>query len=60
LKLLEFTLVAAALIAAPASIRAEDKPATKSGSAEATTPAPKKAGLPFHGKATAVDAAALR
>jgi hypothetical protein len=41
-----FTLVAAALIAAPASIRAEDKPAAKSNSTEATTPAPKKAGQP--------------
>jgi len=52
--------VAAVLIVALASSRAEDKPAAKSGSAEATTPAPKKTGLPFHGKATAVDAAPLR
>jgi hypothetical protein len=53
-----FALVAAALIAAPVSIRAEDKPAKKAEAAESTTPKPKNSRLPFTGKITAVDTTA--
>ena len=53
-----FALVAAALIAAPAVVRAEDKPA-KPETAESGTPKAKKHGaLPFHGSVTAVDTTA--
>jgi hypothetical protein len=51
-----FTLVAAALMAVPAVSRAQ---ASSTEKPAATTPAPKKHGLPFHGKVTAVDAAAM-
>ena len=47
-----FALAAAALMAAPAVVRAEDKPAMP-GAAESGTPKAKK--LPFHGNVTAVD-----
>ena len=53
-----FALVAAALIAAPATIRAEDKPVKKAESAEAAKPKPKNSRLPFTGKITAVDTTA--
>jgi len=52
-----YAILAAALIAAPALVRAEDSPAKKPA-AEAATPA-KKHGVPFHGKVTAVDATAM-
>ena len=54
-----YAIIAAALIAAPAALRAEDKPANKPESTEAAAPAAKKHGGPFHGKVTAVDAAAM-
>ena len=49
------TFVAAALIGAPAIVRAEDS--TNAPAAQA--PAPKKHGLPFHGKVASVDATAM-
>lgn len=53
-----FALVAAALIAAPAVLRAEDKPANQEPGQSAEH-APKKKGVtPFHGKVAAVDATA--
>src|ERR1035437_5923282 len=55
-----YALVAAALIAVPTVIRAEDKPVAKTDTAEAAVPAGKKHhGLPFHGKVTAVDSTAM-
>ncbi|HEX7570643.1 MAG TPA: hypothetical protein VF492_09070 [Verrucomicrobiae bacterium] len=55
-----YALVAAALIAVPTVIRAEDKPVAKTDTAEAAAPAGKKQhGLPFHGKVTAVDSTAM-
>lgn len=54
-----YAIVVAALIAAPAAIRAENAPAGKSNSAEAAAPAAKKHTLPFHGKVAAVDAKAM-
>ena len=53
-----FALVAADLIAAPATIRAEDKPVKKAETTEAATPKPKNSRLPFTGKITAVDTTA--
>lgn len=54
-----FALVAAALIAAPAVLRAEDKPATKpEAGQEAAHGAKKKGGTPFHGNLASVDTAA--
>ena len=50
------TLVATALVGAPAIVRAEDS----TNASAAQTPAPKKkGGLPFHGKVAAVDANAM-
>lgn len=54
-----FAIVAAALVAAPAVVRAEDKPAKKPEAAESGAPAKKKGVLPFHGKVSAVDTAAM-
>lgn len=54
-----YAIIAAALIAAPATMRAEDKPAKKPEAAEAGAPSVKKHGLPFHGKVAAVDATAM-
>lgn len=51
-----FALAAAALMAAPAIACAQDTANTNSPAA--TAPAHKKHGLPFHGKVTAIDAAA--
>lgn len=51
-----YAIVAAALIAAPSALRAQDTGATNSPAA--TAPA-KKHGVPFHGKAAAVDTAAM-
>lgn len=51
-----FSLVAAALLALPAVNFAQD--AAKPATADQTTPAPKKNGLPFHGKISALDATA--
>jgi hypothetical protein len=53
-KITLFSLVAAALVAMPVVSRAADSTNTPA----ATTPAPKKNGIPFHGKVTAVDAGA--
>jgi hypothetical protein len=52
-----FSLVAAALVAVPASSQAQDKPKTEAPAAAA--PAAKKNRAPFHGKVTAVDTAAM-
>jgi len=52
-----YAIVAAALIVAPASLRAQDAATTNSPAA--TTPAPKKHGLPFRGKVAAVDTTAM-
>jgi hypothetical protein len=52
-----YAIVAAALVAAPAIVRAEDKP-NKSEATETNKPA-KKHGAPFHGKVAAVDATAM-
>ncbi len=52
-----FAIVAATLITVPATVRAEDKPATP-GAAEAGTPKPKKNVVPFKGNVSAVDATA--
>lgn len=49
-----FSFIAAALIATPAISRAED-----ASTPAAQTPAPKKHGLPFHGKVASVDANAM-
>jgi hypothetical protein len=55
-----YAIIAAALIAAPATIRAEDKPANTPEAAEAGAPKKaKKNGIPFHGKVSAVDATAM-
>jgi len=54
-KLTGFALVAAALLAAPALTRAD----ISTNSPAAQTPAPKKHGLPFHGKVASVDATAM-
>ena len=51
-----FGLLAAALIALPTVSRAQDQTASTNAPASATTPAKK---LPFHGKAAAVDTAAM-
>ena len=51
-----YAIAAAALIAVPA-LRAQDAASTNAPAA--TTPAPKKHGVPFHGKVTAVDTAAM-
>lgn len=48
-------VMAAALIAAPAITRAQDS----TNAPAAQTPAPKKHGLPFHGKVASVDATAM-
>lgn len=53
-----FALVASALLAAPAPLRAEDKPVKKTEAAETAAPKSKNARLPFTGKITAVDTAA--
>jgi hypothetical protein len=53
-----FALVAAALIAAPAVLRAEDKPAKPEADQSAGHTAKKKGGVPFHGKVASVDTAA--
>ena len=53
-KITLFSLVTAALVAMPAVSRAADS----TNPPAATTPAPKKNGLPFHGKVVGVDAAA--
>lgn len=54
-----FAIVAAALVAAPAVLRAEDKPAAKpEAGQEAAHGAKKKGVTPFHGKLAAVDTAA--
>ena len=53
-----FAIVAAALVAAPVVVRAADKPAKDAASTEAGAKS-KKHGLPFHGKVTAVDTAAM-
>lgn len=50
-----FAFIAAALIATPAISRAEDS----TNAPAAQTPAPKKHGLPFHGKVATVDANAM-
>ena len=53
-----FAIIVAALVAAPASLRAEDKPA-KPEASQSAEHAPKKKGVvPFHGKVAAVDATA--
>jgi hypothetical protein len=52
-----YAIVAAALVAAPAIVRAEDNP--HKPSAAESHKAAKKHGLPFHGKVTAVDATAM-
>jgi hypothetical protein len=52
-----YTIVAAALIASPAVIRAQDT--ATNNSPAATAPAKKKGILAAHGKVTAVDAAAM-
>jgi hypothetical protein len=49
-----FSIVMAALVAVPAISRAQDT----TNQPAATTPAPKKQGLPFHGKVSAVDTTA--
>lgn len=53
-----YAIIAAALIAAPAGIRAADN-SSKPEAAEAGAAKAKKHGLPFHGKAAAVDTAAM-
>ena len=53
-----YAILAAALIAAPALVRAEDSPAKKPAAAESGAPA-KKHVVPFHGKVSAVDATAM-
>jgi len=54
-----FAIVSAALIAVPAIVRAEDKPA-KPETSEAGAPKAKKNGaIPFHGKITAMDTTAM-
>jgi len=52
-----YAIAAAALIAAPASIRAQDAATTNSPAA--TAPVHKKHAVPFKGKITAVDATAM-
>ena len=54
-----FAIVAVALITAPAAVKAQDKPTKKSETAESGAPTKKKGALPFHGKVSAVDAAAM-
>ena len=53
-----YALAVAALVAAPALVRAEDSPAPKPA-AESGAPAKKHGGTPFHGKVSAVDATAM-
>ncbi len=53
-----YAIVAAAFMAAPALVRAEDSPAKKTAAAESGAPA-KKHVVPFHGKVSAVDATAM-
>jgi hypothetical protein len=53
-----YALIVAALVAAPALVRAEDSPAKKPAAAEAGAPA-KKHGVPFRGTVSAVDAKAM-
>jgi hypothetical protein len=53
-----YALIVAALMAAPALVRAEDSPAKKPAAAEAGAPA-KKHGVPFRGTVSAVDAKAM-
>ena len=53
-----YAIVAAAFMAAPALVRAEDSPAKKPAAAESGAPA-KKHVVPFHGKVSAVDATAM-
>ena len=50
-----YALVAAVLIAAPLSLRAQNAASTNAAAA----PVAKKHGLPFHGKVAAVDATAM-
>jgi len=52
-----YALVAAALIAAPLSLRAQNAASTNAAAAAALVA--KKHGLPFHGKVAAVDATAM-
>jgi hypothetical protein len=54
-KLTLFSLVAAALVAAPSISRAQDA----TNAAAAAAPAAKKKGAPFHGNVAAVDPAAM-
>lgn len=53
-----FAIVAAALVAAPAVLRAEDKPAQPGAGQSSEHAAKKKGVVPFHGKVSAVDATA--
>lgn len=53
-----FAIIAAALVAAPAVLRAEDKPAAPEASQSADHAAKKKGVVPFHGKVAAVDTTA--
>ena len=53
-----FAIVAAALVAAPAVLRAEDKPAKHEAGQEAAPGAKKKGVTPFHGNLASVDTAA--
>lgn len=53
-KLVCYSIVTAVLIATPGISRADD-----STNAPATTPAPKKKSLPYHGKVASVDAQAM-
>jgi hypothetical protein len=55
-----YALIVAALVAAPALVRAEDSPTKKPATAEAEAGAPaKKHGVPFRGTVSAVDAKAM-
>lgn len=53
-----FAIIAAALVAAPAVLRAEDKPASPGAGQSAEHAAKKKGVVPFHGKVAAVDTTA--
>jgi len=53
-----FAIIAAALVAAPAVLRAEDKPAAPEAGQSAEHAPKKKGVVPFHGKVAAVDTTA--
>ena len=54
-----YAIVATALIAVPAAVRAQDNPAKPEATEPSAPPAKKHTAVPFHGKVSAVDTTAM-